>query len=194
MGQNDQLRLAELAEVGGETKIALAAYRAAGELTKVAPLAEATGYYRQALAAYQAIGNLMKMAEMLEKLQRYQEAAEIFGQLRQEARAAENWERQVDQELERLGGVRYARNQPHIEQWLTQALKLYQEEEDFAQAENEREHYRHGVRRCQTKLRQIRREPLLQVTLHTDSLVIKQSCAVQYVVKNIGWGWRKIWC
>jgi outer membrane protein assembly factor BamB len=183
-----QRRLAELAETIGETQVALAAYQAAGDMVKLAALAEVSGHYRQALQAYRDIGNQLKSAEMLEKLQRYKEAAEIFEEIQREARAAENWEQQVDQELERLGGVRYARNRSEIEEWLSKALRLYQEEQDFAKKKSEREHYHQCIRRCQKKLMQIRREPLLQITLRTDSLVVNKSCAVHFVVTNVGWG------
>jgi hypothetical protein len=169
----------------GEVEVALETYQALGELTKAAQLAETSGRYEQALALYQEIGPPLKVAEMLEQLTRYVEAARIFEQEKDSARAAENWCRQAGQEIERVG-IRHVDEQ--VETWLDQAMALFEDEEAFAEDEAKRSYYRERANQCRVRLMQIRREPLLQVSLQADSLIYNQGNAVDYVVKNVGWG------
>jgi tetratricopeptide (TPR) repeat protein len=185
MTEAAQRRLADLAEEMDEVDVALETYQALGELAKAAHLAETSGRYEQALALYQEIGLPIKVAEMLEQLTRYAEAAQIFEQEKDSARAAENLCRQAGQEIERVG-IRYVGEQ--VEAWLDQAMVLFEEEEAFADEETKQSYYREQANLCRVRLMQIRREPLLQVSLQSDSLIYNQGNAVNYMVKNVGWG------
>jgi tetratricopeptide (TPR) repeat protein len=188
MTEAAQRRLADLAEEMGEVDVALETYQALGELTKAAQLAETSERYEQALAFYQEIGPPLKVAEMLEKLARYAEAAEVFMQNELWGRAALSLEKQVEQELERLGGVRHARRNEQLQAWLQRAVELFEDEGEVADSEKDRDFFYRGARRCRNKLAQLKREPLLKVSVETERLIVDQSSVVRCVVENVGWG------
>ncbi len=184
----DRARIAELAEKTGQPEVAVEAYRVVEDLETAASLAESSGQYNQALELYRELGQHLKAAEMLEKLSRFGEAAEIFEQEKQEHRAAQNWERQVDLKIEQLGGIRYAKRNEEIVNWLKRAIELYEEEAEYAESEEEQEQLHTCAERGRLKLTQIQREPLMQAAFQTDSLVVGQGSVVRCVVENVGWG------
>jgi tetratricopeptide (TPR) repeat protein len=188
MTEAAQRRLAELAEEQGEIEVALETYQAVGELAKAAALAETTGHYRKALALYEQAGPQSKVAGMLEKLARYVDAAEIFVQEELWGRAAENLEQQVDQIIKQMGGVRHARKNPKVEQWLERAVALFEDEHEESETQSDRDLFYRCAERCRKKLTKLRREPLLQIRFETERLILNQSSVVQCVVENIGWG------
>jgi len=183
-------RMLELAEEAGEVDIVLEAYKGSGQLTEAAELAEANGLYTQALELYREAGNNLKAAEMLEKLVRYAEAAAMYEQVKRFGQAAKNLEQQVEQEIERAGGIRYVTDIEPFEAWLNRAVELYEEEADYAQNETDRKMFYEGADRCRVGLMRVRREPLLTLSLKTDQgqLIYNQGNAIHFEVENKGWG------
>ncbi|MBN1219384.1 MAG: PQQ-binding-like beta-propeller repeat protein [Anaerolineae bacterium] len=189
------LEAATCYDKAGQPAKALAAYSqvAPERLTpeaqrRLAELAEQEGKLEVALEAYRAVDDRRKVAEMLEKSARHLEAADIFTQEGLWGRAAANLEQQVEREIERLGGVRYVRRNKQVEEWLQRAITLFEDEDEVAETEDDRNYFYRCIRRCRNKLAQLRREPLLKVDVQTDFLTLNQSSAVQCVVENIGWG------
>lgn len=181
-------RMAELAIEQDEIELALEVYRSLGETKKAAELAETSQYYRQALALYQELGSRLKVAEMQEKLTQYVQSADIFIQEGMWQRAAENFERQVEQELERIGGVRFARRNEQLQEWLLRAIELFEDEGEYAETKKQQDYFYRSARRCRNKLAQLKREPLMKISLQTDHLSVDENSVVQCVVENIGWG------
>lgn len=181
-------RLAALAAELGRAQVAIATNLRLNNLAQAAQLAEAAGYNHQALGLYQQLGERHKQAEIYERLSQFAKAAEIFRQIKQEGRAAENLEKQVNLEIERLGGLRYAHHHQQIEAWLRQAIDLFEEEANFAETAERQQYFLTCAERCRTKLTTIRREPLLLVELFTEKLVAGQSSVVSCLVQNVGWG------
>ncbi len=182
-----QQRMLALAQEVGKVDIALDILQATDQLDTAAELAESSGLYKQAADLYQTIGNHLKAAEVLEKLNHYTDAADMFEQARRWGQAAKNLERQVDQEIERAGGIRYVTDTEQLENWLNKAIELYDEEADYAEEDGREQLYK-DADRCRVSLMRIRREPLLQMNLQADRLVFNQSNAIYYRVENMGWG------
>jgi outer membrane protein assembly factor BamB len=187
MTEEVQQRILALAEQTGQLEAAIKVYKVLDQLAKAAEMAEGSGHYNQALALYREAGEQLKVAEMLEKQSRFADAAETYEQASRYGQAAQDFERQVEREIERAGGMRYLRDTEQLETWLNRAIELYEEEADYA-AEGERREYYDGADRCRVNLMRVRREPLLQLTLQADRLVYNQSNAIHYMVKNVGWG------
>lgn len=182
-------RLAELAEAAGELDTAMRAYEALEEWAQAAALAEAAGQYEPALAFYRQAGQELKTAELLLKMARYAEAAELFAHLYHWGQAAGSLEQQVDHTIERAGGVRNVRKEPHVEAWLEQAAAWFEEGANVAEEAIQIEVYNQGAERCRLKLRQVRGESLLSWSVQAGAvLMIDEGNTLRYVVENVGWG------
>lgn len=182
-----QQRMLELAEKTGDLELAFNLYKAEGKLDKAAELAEANGYYNQALELYRELGEYRKAGEMLEKQSRYLEAADMYEKARRWGQAAGNLEKQVEQDIERVGGIRYLQDTDQLETWLNQAIEWYEEEADYAGETTRRDLYE-AADRCRVSLMRVRREPLLRLSLQADRLVYNQGNKIHYLVENVGWG------
>lgn len=183
-----QRRLVELAEQAGELELAIDLYRRLGETSQAAQLAAAAGRWEQALSLYREAGHLEQAAEMLEQLARYDEAAAAFEQDRRFGRAAQNWERWVDLALERAGGLRYLTDTAALEDGLAQAIALFEQGADYAEEESKIDRYNRRADGCRLKLMQLRREPLLHLSLQAGQLISNQGNAIHYRLENVGWG------
>ena len=183
-----QRRLIELAEQAGETELAIDLYRRLGEASRAAGLAAAAGRLDLALSLYQEAGRPLEAAEMLEQLARYDEAAALFAQARRFGRAGGNWARWVELALERAGGLRYVTDTAALEDGLGQAIALFEQAADYAEAESQIEAYHRQADDCRLKLMQLRREPLLRLSLQADLLICHQGNVIRYRLENVGWG------